>query len=71
MSAVPELDSLGEIYPGFSRHRVTVKQHIPNAAAVWRDAFEVVQRTEEFFQRSTQDVARETMRMLMDALGSW
>jgi len=70
MSAVPELDSLGEIYPGFNRHRAILKQRIPNAAAVWHEAFEVVQRTEEFFQRSRQDAARETMRMLMDALGS-
>jgi hypothetical protein len=69
MSHVPELDSLGEIYAGFDRHRAILKQHKADAATIWRKAFEAVQQTEEFYQRSNQDIARETMRMLMDVLG--
>jgi hypothetical protein len=69
MSSVPDLDSLGEIYPGFDRDRRILKQRKADAATIWRKAFAAVQQTEEFYQRSNQDIARETMRMLMDVLG--
>jgi hypothetical protein len=69
VSTTPKLDSLGELYDGFRRDRRILKKRLPRADYIWRKAFEEVQRTEEFYQRSTQDVARETMRMLMIALG--
>ncbi len=69
MPDAPDLDTLGELYPGFSRDRESLKAAIPNIADVWCKAFAEVRRTEEFYQRSTDDAARETMRMLMDALG--
>jgi hypothetical protein len=68
LSGVPSLDSFGEIYPGFGRHRATLKAVLPNAERAWRQLFEVVARSEEFYQRREEDVARETMRLLLLAL---
>jgi hypothetical protein len=69
MADVPDLDTLGELYPGFSQDRDALKRAIPNFSDVWRKAFAEVRRTDEFYQRKTDDAARETMRMLMEALG--
>ena len=65
-----DLDSFGEIYPGFDRDRQTFKsfplKDPPNV--VWRRAFDRVRATDDFYLRSDDAVARETMRIIMELL---
>jgi len=70
VSGVPNLDQLGELYPGFSRDRETLKRRVRGYHVVWMRAFRLLRATDEFYQRSDEDVARATMRMLMDAIKS-
>jgi hypothetical protein len=70
VSGVPNLDKLGELYPGFSRDRETLKQSVRGYHVVWMRAFKKLRGTDEYYQRSAEDVARVTMRMLMDAIKS-
>jgi hypothetical protein len=63
-----DLDSFGEVYPGFDRDRRLVKSRIADADRLWRAAFERIQRTPEFYQARDEDVARETMRTILEFL---
>jgi hypothetical protein len=61
----PSLDSLVEPYKGFRRDRARLRRLIPDAAGVWREAFEIVRKTDAFYQRTEPDIVRETMYLLL------
>jgi hypothetical protein len=63
-----DLDGFGEVYKGFDRDRQRLKAAVDDPNSVWREAFERMRRTEELYQCSTDAVARETMRVLMEWL---
>jgi hypothetical protein len=63
-----DLDSFGEIYDGFSRDREFFKASVRRPKHVWRKAFDAMSKTDELYQRGPESIARETMRVLLDAL---
>ncbi len=63
-----DLDSFAELYPGFGRDRQFVKSRIADADGLWRKAFKRIQATPEFYQARDEDVARETMRTILEFL---
>lgn len=68
MSYPPSLDSLGELYPGFTAHKMMLRAWRGDADELWRRAFLRLSRTNDFYQRSDEDIARETMRILLDVM---
>jgi hypothetical protein len=68
VSRKPTLDSFGELYPGFILHKRMLRAWRTDADELWVKSFLRLGRTEKFLLRSDEDIAVETMRILLDSI---